>query len=341
MFTNNNIHYLLALFILCNIVNLVLILLLKTNILSFINNIFSSEYNRHLNWYADSKLLFKSLVMMTICFMVVVLLLVQYVPSVAKCLNQLKYVLSNNGIVDFNKIPLALWGCIGTAYLIFGITIISCTKLNFLDTIKNIDIMGTGHSVETFVTGKREGYTSFNSQKKNYKNQNGIYMNEHRNIRYNNLLSKYIKKTGSIFFGVGLESKPECCNNNKYTSSGCLCVNQDNINNIQQRGNNHKLGETFLNSFVDLKRTMVDANTEDRISMENSFDTLGNMSGDTQASKAAANAVDEGTENIGFNTTSAPTSLDMEITHGDTGMSGKSISMLHHTKDFADWDNLE
>ena len=140
MFTTKNIHYLLALFILCNIVNVVLILLLKSNILSFINNIFGSAHNRDLNWHADSKLLFKTLAMMSIYFIVVVLLLVQYTPLVAKCLNKLKYLLRNNGIVDFNKIPIALYGCIGTAYLIFGITMISCSKVNIVNVVKNMDI---------------------------------------------------------------------------------------------------------------------------------------------------------------------------------------------------------
>ena len=202
--------------------------------------------------------------MMSIYFIIVVLILVQYTPSVAKCLNHLKYLVRNNGIVDFNKIPLSLYGCIGTAYLIFGITMISCTKVNIVEAMKNMDIRGVGASVEGFITGKREGYTGY-SYDTNYKNQDGMYMSDHRNINYNNKLSKYIAKIGSIFFGVGLESRPECCNHNQYTSSGCLCVNKDNIKNIQQRGGNHKYGETFLNSFVDLKRTMVDTDTKDRI----------------------------------------------------------------------------
>jgi hypothetical protein len=273
MFTTKNIHYLLALFILCNIVNVVVILLLKSNILSFINKIFNSQHNKDLNWYADSKLLFKSLAMMSIYFIIVVLILVQYTPSVAKCLNHLKYLVRNNGIVDFNKIPLSLYGCIGTAYLIFGITMISCTKVNIVEAMKNMDIRGVGASVEGFIVGKREGYTGISAESPytgysydtNYKNSDGMYKNDHRNIQYNSTLSKYIEKIGSIFFGVGLESRPECCNHNQYTSSGCLCVNKDNIKNIQQRGGNHKYGETFLNSFVDLKRTMVDTDTKDRI----------------------------------------------------------------------------
>lgn len=275
MFTTKNIHNLLALFILCNIVNVVLILLLKSNILSFINNIFSSEYNKDLNWYADSKLLFKSLAMMSIYFIVVVLLLVKYTPLVAKCLNQLKYLLRDNGILDFNKIPLALFGCIGTAYLIFGITLISCSKINIFEAVKNMDIRGVGYSLEGFVRGKREGYSDY-SYDTNYKNLDGMYMNEHRNIQYNNKLSKYIENVGSIFFGVGLESKTNCCNNNKFTSSGCLCVNDDNIKNLRERGGNHKLGETFLNSFTDLKRTMIDADTKDRIDSTPSEDLVSN-----------------------------------------------------------------
>jgi len=340
MFTTNNIHYLLALFILCNIVNVVLILLLKSNILSFINNIFGSAHNRDLNWHADSKLLFKTLAMMSIYFIVVVLLLVQYTPLVAKCLNKLKYLLRNNGIVDFNKIPIALYGCIGTAYLIFGITMISCSKINIVNVVKNMDIRGVGYSLESFISGKREGYSNYSCDT-NYKNLDGMYMNDHRNIRYNNKLTKHIENIGSIFFGVGLESKPECCNNNKYKSSGCLCVDKDNIKNLRQRGGNHKFGETFLNSFVDLKRTMVDGDTEDRISSENSFDTLGNMTGETQAAKAASDAVGKGMDKKGFNEFSKPSSLDMEITHGDTGMSGKSTAMLHHSDDISDWESLE
>ena len=58
--------------------------------------------------------------------------------QIAKHINRedkhlLKYLLRNNGILDFNKIPFALYGCIGTAYLIFGITLISCTKINIFD----------------------------------------------------------------------------------------------------------------------------------------------------------------------------------------------------------------
>ena len=274
MFTTKNIHYILALFILCNIVNLVVILLLKSNILSFINNIFSSEYNNDLNWYADSKLLFKSLAMMSVYFIAVILLLVQYTPIVAKCLNQLKYLLRNNGIIDFNKIPLALYGCVGTAYLIFGITLISCTKLNIIDAVKKMDIRGVGSSIEGLVKGKKEGYTGY-SYGTNYKNLDGMYMNDHRNIQYNNKLSKFIENVGSIFFGVGLESKTGCCNDNKYTSSGCLCVNENNIKNLQQRGGNHKVGDTFLNSFADLKRTMTDVDTKDRIDSKPSEDLVG------------------------------------------------------------------
>ena len=346
MFTTKNIHYLLALFILCNIVNVVVILLLKSNILSFINKIFNSQHNKDLNWYADSKLLFKSLAMMSIYFIIVVLILVQYTPSVAKCLNHLKYLVRNNGIVDFNKIPLSLYGCIGTAYLIFGITMISCTKVNIVEAMQNMDIRGVGASVENFVAGKREGYSSY-SYDTNYKNLDGNYMNNHRNIRYNNKLSKYIENIGSIFFGVGLESKPECCNSNQYTSSGCLCVNKDNIKNLQQRGGNHNLGETFLNSFVDLNRTMIDAETTDRISTENSFvpddqvrktskgyvssvpeelednDSKYVVSGsaaardiETQSAKASRELLAKGIKMKGFNTSSAPDSWDMETTHG-------------------------
>lgn len=257
MFSTKNIHYLLALFILCNIVNLVVILLLKSNILSFINKIFNTQYNKDLNWYADSKLLFKSLAMMSVYFIAVLLLLVQYTPLVTKCLNHLKYIMRHNGIVDFNKIPLALYGCIGTAYLIFGIMMISCSKVNIVEAMENMDIRGVGASVEGFVTRKREGYSDY-SYDTEYKNSDGLYMNDHRNIQYNSTLSKYIEKIGSIFFGHGHESRPECCNNNEYTSTGCLCVNPNDINNVRQRGGNHKFGETFLNSFVDLKRTMVD-----------------------------------------------------------------------------------
>ena len=168
---------------------------------------------------------------------------------------------------------MALYGCIGTAYLIFGITMISCSKVNVIEAMKNMDIRGVGASVEGFVTGKREGYTGYSAESPytdysydtKYKNVDGVYMNDHRNIKYNNTLSKYIEKLGSIFFRPGLESRPECCNHNEYTSTGCLCVNPDDIKNVRQRGGNHKMGETFLNSFVELKRTMVDADTNDRI----------------------------------------------------------------------------
>jgi hypothetical protein len=283
MFTTKNIHYLLALFILCNIVNIVVILLLKSNILSFINNIFNSKHNKDLNWYADSKLLFKSLAMISIYFIAVVLVLVRYTPLVTKCLNHLKYILRNNGILDFNKIPLALYGCIGTAYLIFGIVMISCSKVNVIEAMQNMDIRGVGSSLETFVTGKKEGYVGYTdtdgytnyAYDTKYKNSDGLYMNDHRNIQYNSTLSKYIQQFGSMFFGVGLESKPECCNNNEHTSTGCLCVNQDVIKNVRQRGGNHKLGESFLNSFVDLKRTMKDAKTKDRINSGPSKDLVG------------------------------------------------------------------
>ena len=104
----------------------------------------------------------------------------------------------NNGIVDFNKIPLSLYGCIGTAYLIFGITMISCTKVNIVEAMQNMDIRGVGASVENFVAGKREGYSSY-SYDTNYKNLDGNYMNNHRNIRYNNKLSKYIENIGFCF----------------------------------------------------------------------------------------------------------------------------------------------
>ena len=280
MFTVKNIHYALSLFIICNIVNVVVILLVRSKILSFINNIFSSEHNKDLNWYADSSVLFKSLAIISVYFIAVVLLLVQYTPLVTKCLNQLKCLLRNNGILDFNKIPLALYGCIGTAYLIFGITLISCTKLNIIDSVKNMDIRGVGSSVEGFVSGRREGYSGVSSNSPysgysyntNYKNVHGMYTNDHRNIQYNNKLSKYIEKIGSIFFGVGLENNPECCRDDKHSSNGCLCVNKNNIRQLKQRGGNHTLGETFLNSFVDIKRTMVDADTKERIESGTSDD---------------------------------------------------------------------
>lgn len=282
MFTTKNIHYLLALFVLCSVVNLVLILLLKSNILSFINNIFNSEYNKDLNWYADSKLLFKSLTLMSVYFIIFILLSVKYTPLIAKCLNQLKIILKNNGILDFSKIPLALYGCIGTAYLIFGIMFTSCSKINIVEAMQNMDIRGIGASIEGFVKGEIEGYTGYSSRPTHtnysyntkYKNSYGNFINDSRNIKYNSTLSKYIEKLGSIFFGLGLESRPECCNNNEYTSTGCLCVDSNDIKNVRERGGNHKLGDTFLNSFVDLKRTMTDANTEDRIQTRPSEDLV-------------------------------------------------------------------
>jgi hypothetical protein len=251
MFSTKKVHLLLALFFICNIINLIVFLLVKSKILSIINKIFNSKYNKGLKWHANSKLFVKTLVMMSVYFIVVILLLVKYTPVVTKCLNTLTQIIRKNGIIDFKKIPLTIVLCLGTSYLIFGILLFSCLRLNITETFMNTDIRGIGDSVEGFISGKREGLTNYPYETNHRKNVNGLYLNDHRQIAYNSKFSKFIEQVGSIFFGVGLESKPECCNSNEHTSTGCLCVNPENVKNVRTRGGNHKIGQIFLNSFID------------------------------------------------------------------------------------------
>jgi len=240
MFSTKNVHLLLALFFICNIINVVVFLLVKSNMLSIVNKIFNSKYNKDLKWYANSKLFVKTLVMMSVYFIVVILLLVKYTPLVTKCLNNLISIISNNVIIDFKKIPLSIVLCLGTSYLIFGVLFFSCLRLNLTETCMNTDIRGVGDSVEGFISGKREGLTNYPYETKYKKNVNGLYLNDHRNIAYNSKLSNFIERAGSIFFGIGLESKPECCNSNDSTSTGCLCVNPEIVENVRIRAGNNK-----------------------------------------------------------------------------------------------------
>ena len=89
MFSSKNVYLLLALFFICNIINLVVFLLAKSNMLSIVNKIFDSKYNKDLKWHANSKLFVKTLVMMSVYFIVIILLLVKYTSHVTKCLNNL------------------------------------------------------------------------------------------------------------------------------------------------------------------------------------------------------------------------------------------------------------
>ena len=245
MFSYKNVYFLLALFFICNIINLVVFLLVKSNILSLVNKIFDAKYNKDLKWHANSKLFVKTLVMMSVYFIVIILLLVKYTPRVTKCLNNLMSLISNNGIIDFKRIPITIVLCLGVSYLIFGILLFSCLRLNLTETCMNTDIRGVCDSVEGFVCDKKEGLTNYPTdypyETKYNKNVNGIYLNDHRNIVYNSKLSNFIEQTGSIFFGVGLDSKPECCNTNEYTSTGSLCVDPVIIKNVCSRSGNHNL----------------------------------------------------------------------------------------------------
>lgn len=241
MFSSKNVYLLLALFFICNIINLVVFLLAKSNMLSIVNKIFDSKYNKDLKWHANSKLFVKTLVMMSVYFIVIILLLVKYTSHVTKCLNNLMSFFSNNGILDFKRIPLTIILCLGVSYLIFGILLFSCLRLNVTETVMNTDIRGVCDSVEGFIGGNREGLTNYPYETKYKKNVNGLYLNDHRNIVYNSKLSNFIEQTGSIFFGVGLDSKPECCNTNEYTSTGCLCVDPEIIKNVRSRSGNHNV----------------------------------------------------------------------------------------------------
>jgi hypothetical protein len=263
MFSVKNINFILAIFFICSIINLVVMVLLKTNIIKFINTIFKSKHNQELNWTMKPDIYLKILTTATLTSVVIIIILANNTNKLVKCLNKaFTFIKNNDSIFGITQVPLSKLLCIGAGitilYFIFGILLVSISKVNIRDTILNTDILGLGKSIEKFASNNIEGLKTQQNELDNTNNINTEQMfnlKDGRNIEYGSKLSNYIEKIGSIIFADRFKCKPECCTLNKNLSTGCLCVKPDDMKFIDERGGNHKLENTFLNSFVDMKDT--------------------------------------------------------------------------------------
>ena len=262
MFTVKNINFILALIFIFCIINLFIVILFKSEIVNFINSVFKSKYNRDLNWRINNNMLIKSVTTLTITYIVIIIILANKSSSIANCVNKSFSFVQNDTIKSILNIPLSklscIFGGIFIIYIIFFIIIISISKINIYDTALNTDIRGFGSSIENFVSKKVEGLETQKepSETVNINSDNFYPVNNSRpHIKYNSKLSEFIEKIGSIVFADKFESKPECCEVNKNLSTGCLCVDQQSIDNMNKRFNNNTDDNNFLNSFVDFGYT--------------------------------------------------------------------------------------
>ena len=270
MFSVKNINFILAIFFICSLINLLVMVMFKTNIIRFINTIFKSKYNEDLNWTMDSSVFLKILTTITVIFIVVIIILANNTYKIVNCLNKLRGFLKNNGISAIMKVPLPVFLCIGILYFIFGIILISISKVNIRDLILNTDIRGLGDGIENFVSRKIEGLQSQQESKEEpiniNSNDNMYYLKDPRNIKYDGKLSNIIEKIGSIVFADRFKCKPECCTLNKNKTTGCLCVEPQDIKMMNERFGNHKSGNTFLTNFIDTGE--IDESTADGVTLE-------------------------------------------------------------------------
>jgi hypothetical protein len=256
MFSVKNINFILAIFFICSLINLLVMVMFKTNIIKFINTIFKSNYNENLNWTMNSSVFLKILTTITLIFIVVIIILANNTYKIVNCLNKLRGFLSSTGICGIMKLPASVFICIGILYSVFSILLISISKVNIRDLILNTDIRGMGDGIENFVSGNIEG---LDSQQQNVEkpidinsSDNMYYLKDPRNINFGeSKLSSFIEKIGSIVFADRFISKPECCTLNENLSTGCLCVEPEDIKMMSERYGNHKTGNTFLTSFTD------------------------------------------------------------------------------------------
>lgn len=184
----------------------------RDNIISNINTILKSENNNKLN-ITFTKKHFNFLIFLSSAGYIGFLLFVY--------LNR-KYMLeimTNSGIYVNRYLHLF----IAFAVLInttLAIVVLSCLKINIADTIKNTDIEGFTNAL-SIGGGRKESFTG---------KKNNIILD---GIKY------FLGDKDVTTFKNEATVKPECCDINPEQTTGCICVDPEDIEYIKHRGGNN------------------------------------------------------------------------------------------------------
>jgi hypothetical protein len=134
--------------------------------------------------------------------------------------NYLLNIMTNSGIYvnRYLHIFIALAVLINTT---LAIIIVSCLKINLADTIKNTDIEGFTNMLSMFGVGGKEPFTG---------KKNNIILD---GIKY------FLGDKDVTTFKNEATVKPECCDINPEQTTGCVCVDPEDIEYIKNRGGNN------------------------------------------------------------------------------------------------------
>lgn len=134
--------------------------------------------------------------------------------------NYLLNIMANSGIYvnRYLHIFIALVLLINTT---LAIIVFSCLKINITDTIKNTDIEEFTNMLSSIGGGTTESFTG---------KRNNIILD---GIKY------FLGDKDATTFKNEATVKPECCDINPEETTGCICVDPEDIEYIKQRGGNN------------------------------------------------------------------------------------------------------